>query len=211
MTTINKLTEVDSVEGGDQLAVYKTKNGSARRVSFTTAEKYFREKFGVANKAALEIPRRGGGFNYSTNGTYVRWYDGADADNPERVPARLNGSTIIAPTDLYTLFSIPASPSFSKINIYLQATVQASSGIPAIAIFKNDAQLTHNNRVEKIATNTSSYSPLKFYIKELPISAGDVFKLRFLWSNDAVSSGITFVSTDTTAPTDYCRVEEVVS
>lgn len=40
MTTINKLSAVDTIAAGDQFVIYSQKNGDARRVSGTTVKEF---------------------------------------------------------------------------------------------------------------------------------------------------------------------------
>jgi hypothetical protein len=62
MPTINQLSPISQVSGGDQLPIYVPNNGDARRVSVTQLLQYFQQTFASPTLAVnLFVP--GSGFN----------------------------------------------------------------------------------------------------------------------------------------------------
>lgn len=49
MTTINQLSAVDAVTGSDQLPIYSSANGDARKSSITVLIDYIRQNLGIAS------------------------------------------------------------------------------------------------------------------------------------------------------------------
>jgi hypothetical protein len=62
MPTINQLSPISQVSGGDQLPIYVPNNGDARRVSITQLLQYFQQTF-AAPTLATNLYTPGTGFN----------------------------------------------------------------------------------------------------------------------------------------------------
>ena len=62
MPTINQLSSISQVSGGDQLPIYVPNNGDARKVSVTQLLQYFQQTF-AAPTVATNVYTPGSGFN----------------------------------------------------------------------------------------------------------------------------------------------------
>jgi hypothetical protein len=62
MPTINQLSGISQVSGGDQLPIYVPNNGDARKVSITQLLQYFQQTF-AAPTVATKLYTPGTGFN----------------------------------------------------------------------------------------------------------------------------------------------------
>lgn len=74
MPTINQLSPLSQVSGGDQLPIYVPNNGDARRVSVTQLLQYFQQTF-AAPTVATNMYTPGTGFNVTvpTPTTEQQW------------------------------------------------------------------------------------------------------------------------------------------
>jgi hypothetical protein len=74
MPTINQLSPLSQVSGGDQLPIYVPNNGDARRVSITQLLQYFQQTF-AAPTVATNLYTPGTGFNITvpTPTTEQQW------------------------------------------------------------------------------------------------------------------------------------------
>lgn len=74
MPTINQLSPLSQVSGGDQLPIYVPNNGDARRVSVTQLLQYFQQSF-AAPTVATNLYTPGTGFNVTvpTPTTEQQW------------------------------------------------------------------------------------------------------------------------------------------
>ncbi len=74
MPTINQLSPLSQVSGGDQLPIYVPNNGDARRVSVTQLLQYFQQTF-AAPTVATNLYTPGTGFNVTvpTPTTEQQW------------------------------------------------------------------------------------------------------------------------------------------
>jgi len=74
MPTINQLSPLSQVSGGDQLPIYVPNNGDARRVSVTQLLQYFQQTF-AAPTVATNLYTPGTGFNITvpTPTTEQQW------------------------------------------------------------------------------------------------------------------------------------------
>lgn len=74
MPTINQLSPLSQVSGGDQLPIYVPNNGDARRVSVTQLLQYFQQSF-AAPTVATNLYTPGTGFNITvpTPTTEQQW------------------------------------------------------------------------------------------------------------------------------------------
>lgn len=74
MPTINQLSPLSQVSGGDQLPIYATNNGDARRVSITQLLEYFQQTF-AAPTVSTNLYTPGTGFNITvpTPTTAQQW------------------------------------------------------------------------------------------------------------------------------------------
>lgn len=74
MPTINQLSPISQVSGGDQLPIYVPNNGDARRVSVTQLLQYFQQTF-AAPTVATNLYTPGTGFNITvpTPTTEQQW------------------------------------------------------------------------------------------------------------------------------------------
>lgn len=62
MTTINQLSSLSTISAGDQLPIFSTSNGDARRISISALLQYFQQSF-AAPTVATNIYTPGTGFN----------------------------------------------------------------------------------------------------------------------------------------------------
>jgi hypothetical protein len=62
MPTINQLSQLDQASGADQIAVYNTSNGDARRLSLNALLAYFQQVF-ASPTVATSVYTPGTGFN----------------------------------------------------------------------------------------------------------------------------------------------------
>jgi hypothetical protein len=73
MTTINKLSAIDTLAAGDQFVVYSQLNGDARRASGTTVKQFINAQ----NAASDEAITFAGGVNLVSGDTALVWRSGA--------------------------------------------------------------------------------------------------------------------------------------
>jgi hypothetical protein len=63
MPTINQLPTITTLSGGDQLPVYATSNGDARKASISTLVEYFQATFADPNYTVVINAPTNSGFN----------------------------------------------------------------------------------------------------------------------------------------------------
>lgn len=67
MTTINELTQMDTIDGGDQIPIYSTNNGTTRKIAFSTISKAILNN--VNNNFVTQYSAPASGFTVNINDT----------------------------------------------------------------------------------------------------------------------------------------------